>query len=89
MDDDDLTWTLIAGAVTLGAAAVAKKLLAKGWAKRRGALPGTPGDGRTSWAEAAVFALASGAAVGLARLVAERGLAAARPSGPAPATATS
>lgn len=78
MEDDDLIWTLAASAVTFGAAAVAKKLLSRGWTARRGLVPGAPGDGRTNWGEAVAFAVVSGVVVGLARLVAERGIQAAR-----------
>ena len=73
-EEDSIVWTVIAGAVALGAAQLAKKALNKGWSTRRGFVPGTPGDGKTSWKEAAVFAVVSGVAVGLARLVADRGV---------------
>lgn len=78
MDDDDLLWTLGAGVATLGAAAIARKLLSKGWKARRGLVPGTPGDGKTSWGEAVAFSLLSGVVVGLARLLADRGVEAAK-----------
>jgi hypothetical protein len=86
MDDDEgLIWAAVAAAVTLGASTLVKKALAKGWSSRRGVVPGGPGGAQASWKEAVVYAAASGAAVGLARLVADRALHAAktrRPSVP-------
>lgn len=75
MDDDEgLIWAAVAAAVTLGASTLVRKALAKGWTARRGVVPGGPGGGDASWKEAVVYAAASGAAVGLARLVADRAL---------------
>lgn len=76
-DDDDLLWTAVAGGAALVAATGAKKALAKSWTKRRGSVPGNPATGATSWGEALVWAVASGVVVGMARLVAQRGAAAA------------
>ena len=63
-------------AVTLGAVAaamVARKLLEMGWKGVTGEKP--PSDPRsedTDWQVAALWAIASGAAIGVARLAAER-----------------
>lgn len=65
-------WAGLTTVVGLGAATLARKLLAKSWSKRRGFVPGNPGDGDTSWKEAALFAVVTGATVGLARLLADR-----------------
>ena len=88
-DEEGLIWAAVAAAVTLGASTLVRKALAKGWNARRGVVPGAPGSGDTSWKEAVLYAAASGAAVGLARLVADRALQAARAlsgSGPLPPT---
>ncbi len=74
-DDDDALWTAAAGGVALLAATGAKKVLARSWTARRGAVPGNPATSDTTWGEALVWAVASGVVVGLARLVAQRGVA--------------
>lgn len=76
MDDDDLVWTVTASVAAIGAAALTKKVLGKGWAGRRGKVPGNPATGDTSWNEAMAWAVVSGVAVGVARLLAQRGVAA-------------
>ena len=73
MDEEEgMLWAGLTTVVGLGVATIARKLLAKSWTKRRGFVPGSPGDGQTTWREAALFAVATGATVGLARLVADR-----------------
>lgn len=73
MDDEEgFLWAAITAAFGLGAATLARKAMAKTWVKRRGFVPGPPGDGKTTWQEAAVFAVVSGATVGLSRLIADR-----------------
>lgn len=73
MDDEEgILWAGFTTIITLGAAALARKLMAKTWTKRKGFVPGPPGDGKTTWREAALFAVVSGAAVGLSRLLADR-----------------
>jgi hypothetical protein len=79
MDEEEgILWAALTTVVGLGVATAARKLTAKTWTKRRGFVPGRPGDGQTSWQEAAVFAVVSGATVGLSRLVADRVIAAAK-----------
>lgn len=79
MDEDEgILWAGITAMVGLGVATVARKALAKSWTKRRGFVPGRPGDGDTSWQEAALFAVVTGAVVGLSRLVADRAIAEAK-----------
>jgi hypothetical protein len=77
VDEDDLLWTVATGAAALGAATLAKKVLTKGWTARRGKAPGNPAAGDTTWGEAVTWAVLSGVVVGVVRLVAERGVAAA------------
>lgn len=74
VDDDDLVFTAAASAAALGAGVLAKRVLASGWTKRRGAVPGSPLDGETSWGEAIVFAAVSGVLIGVVRLLAQRGV---------------
>lgn len=73
MDDDEgIIWAALTAAVTIAAGSLARKLMTKTWSSRRGFVPGAPGDGKTSWREAALFALVSGATVGLSRMLADR-----------------
>jgi hypothetical protein len=76
VNDDDLLWTVTASVAAIGAAALAKKALGKGWTRRRGKVPGNPASGDTSWNEAMVWAVVSGVVVGVSRLLAQRGVAA-------------
>lgn len=76
MDNDDLLWTVSASVAAVGAAALAKKALGKGWIRSRGKVPGNPATGDTSWNEAMVWAVVSGVVVGVSRLLAQRGVAA-------------
>lgn len=78
MDDEGIIWAGVTAAVTVGAGMIARKVLSKTWSKRRGHVPGAPGDGVTTWREAATFALVSGATVGLSRLIADRVIAEAK-----------
>ena len=66
-------WKLVATGLGVGAAVLVRKVLTRGWSRRRpGAPPGNPADADTSWADAALFAAVSGLAVGLARLLSDR-----------------
>jgi hypothetical protein len=73
--DDDLIGTMASGGAALAAATVAKKVLTRGWERRRGAPPGNPASADTTWGEAIGWAVLSGVVVGLVRLVAQRGVA--------------
>ena len=66
VDDDDLMWTLATSGAAIAAAMVARKGLARGWERKRGAIPTAPGDGTTSWSEAVMWAVLSGVVVGVA-----------------------
>lgn len=64
---------VLAGAV---AAKASRSALDKGWAVAKGGEPPrNPADPGTSWADAVQWAVVSGVAVGLAKLVATRGAA--------------
>lgn len=66
-------WRLLGGLSAILAGIAARKVLTKGWQAATGnnppANPAAPG---TQWREAIPFALASGAAMGLARMFATR-----------------
>ncbi len=66
-------WKVLGGASAILAGIAARKLLVKGWSASTGndppANPAAPG---TRWREAIPFALASGALMGLARMLATR-----------------
>jgi hypothetical protein len=58
---------------TVGAAMVARKVVTKTWTLASGhEPPANPEDPEVSWQEAVGFALLSGAAVGIARMLASR-----------------
>ena len=62
--------TLVA---TVGAAMVARKVVARTWQLAAGnPPPANPEDPEVTWKESVSFALLSGAAIGLARMVASR-----------------
>jgi hypothetical protein len=71
------TWKLVGLGSGLAAAMVTRKALTAAW---RGAKkedpPANPASPSTSWPEAVVWATATGVALGVARLVAQRGAAA-------------
>ena len=66
-------WRVLGGVSAVLAGLAARKALTTGWQKTTGnnppANPAVPG---TSWPEAIAFAVASGAAIGLARMLATR-----------------
>lgn len=75
MDEDDKVWAIAATVASLGAAKLTKSVLSKSWAKKRGKVPGNPATDDTSWNEALMWAVVSGVAVGVARLLSQRGVA--------------
>jgi len=88
-DDDDLMWTVASSGAAIAAAMGAKKVLSKGWVKRRGKAPGNPATDETTWGEALAWAVVSGVVVGIVRLIAQRGVAFAfQKKGRLPAKAT-
>lgn len=75
---EKVLWKVVGLGVGIGAAKVSRSLLDKTWTKTRGGEPPrNPATRDTTWGEALQWALASGVAVALARLVATRGAAAA------------
>lgn len=70
----NVAWKVLASGSGLVAAKATGKALDRTWARTRGGEPPrNPADNQVEWREAVLWALASGAAVGLARLVAARG----------------
>jgi Protein of unknown function (DUF4235) len=68
-----LVWKILGTGAAIGAAVVAKKLVTSGWTAATGKQPPVnPEDPEVSWPEAVGWAVASGAAVGVARLLATR-----------------
>lgn len=78
LKDDASLWPLVAGGAAALAAVGARTAAKSGWrAVRHEDPPRNPADSSTSWGEALAWALAIGVTMGLARLVALRGTAAA------------
>jgi Protein of unknown function (DUF4235) len=68
-----LMWKVLGTGAAIGAAVVAKKLVTSGWTAATGKQPpANPEDPEVSWPEAVSWAVASGAFVGVARLLATR-----------------
>ena len=81
MADDGQTgktaYKLLALAASLVGAIVARKALTLGWRAVKGKEPpANPEHPEVTWAEAASWAIVSGAAVGLARMIAQKRVAA-------------
>ncbi len=74
---EETTWKLFGtGAAILSGILVRKIVYAVWRAVRKGDPPANPADRATSWPEAVAFALATGAGIGVGRMVAARGAAA-------------
>jgi len=68
-----LAWKVLGTSAAIGAAAVARKLVTSGWTAATGKEPpSNPEDPEVSWPEAVGWAVASGALIGVARLLATR-----------------
>ena len=68
-----LVWKVLGTGSAIGAAVVARKLITSGWTAATGkAPPVKPEDPQVSWPEAVGWAVASGAFIGVARLLATR-----------------
>lgn len=68
-----LAWKMLGTGAAVGAGTVARKVATAGWKLTTGKEPpANPEDPEVSWKEALAWAVASGAAVGVARLVATR-----------------
>lgn len=69
-------WKVVGVATGLAAAKATRKAMDVGWSKTRGGEPPrNPASRETDWSEAVAWAVASGIALGLARLLAARGTA--------------
>ena len=69
-------WKVVGVATGLAAAKATRKAMDVGWSKTRGGEPPrNPASRETDWNEAIAWAVASGIALGLARLLAARGTA--------------
>lgn len=75
---EKVLWKVVGVGSGLVAAKVGRAALDKGWAKTKGGEPPrNPAARDTTWSEAAQWAVASGVAVAVARLLAARGAASA------------
>ena len=71
--DSSKVWTVMSLVAGLGAAAVTRKVLDRSWKVAAGKNPPeNPADPDTSFAEAVVWASVTGAAIAIARMVAQR-----------------
>ena len=76
MGDQQTKWKLAGALSGIVSAAVTRKLLRAAWRRTRGGNPPTnPAARGTTWSEALVWAAASGVAMAVARVVAQRGAA--------------
>lgn len=72
-----LTYNILATGAAILAANLVRKGLASGWERINNQVaPENPADPETSWKEALAWSVATGVAVGLARMLAQRGAAA-------------
>ncbi len=75
---EKMLWKVVGLGAGLTAAKVSRSVLDKTWAKTKGGEPPrNPATRETTWGEAVQWAVASGIAVAVARLLAARGAAAA------------
>jgi len=89
--DDDQLWTGVAGLAAMGAGLAAKPMVEWLWRRlNRGDPVGEPASRDVRWRDALLWAVVTGATVGVMRLVAQRGAAAAwaRTRGDYPAALT-
>lgn len=71
--EEDKVWNGVASGAAIGAVVLTKPLLERGWRLVFGTEPpGNPADQDVAWRQALMWALVSGAAVGVIRLVAQR-----------------
>ena len=76
MADRRLLWKVVGLASGAAAGAATRAALHAGWKRARGSdPPANPASPATSWPEALIWAAASGVAMGVTRLVAQRGAA--------------
>jgi hypothetical protein len=71
--DEDKVWNAVASAAAVGAVTVSKPLVERCWRLVfRTEPPGNPAHQDVSWRDALMWAVVTGAVVGLIRLVAQR-----------------
>jgi hypothetical protein len=71
--DEDKVWNGVASAAAVGAVVVTKPLVERSWrVVFRSEPPGNPAHQDVAWRDAILWALITGALVGLIRLVAQR-----------------
>ncbi len=71
-----MTWKVVGGLSGILAGAATRRLLQAGWRRARGGDPPTnPAAPTTGWSEALGWAVASGVAMAVTRLISQRGAA--------------
>ena len=76
MGSRDLAWKAVGASSGALAGIATRKLLQAGWRRVKGGNPPTnPASPSTTWSEAIVWAVSSGVALAVTRLVAQRGAA--------------
>lgn len=72
-ENSSMGWKIFGGVSAILAGIAARKVIVKGWTAATGnSPPANPAAPGTEWREAIPFAIASGAAMGLARMLATR-----------------
>ncbi len=73
VEKGERSWKLIGTVLAVGAGIAMKKALGFGWERATGHVPpSNPEDPEVTWQEALAWALASGAAIGVARMLMAR-----------------
>lgn len=76
-EDRNKTWSFTAAAAAIAAAFGTRALLRSGWRRATGDdPPKNPADSSVGWGDALAWTAATGVAIGVARLLAQRGAAA-------------
>jgi Protein of unknown function (DUF4235) len=71
--DEDKVWNAVASGAAIGAVVLTKPLIERAWRLAfRAEPPGNPAHQDVSWRDAILWALVTGALVGVIRLVAQR-----------------
>lgn len=71
--NEDKVWNAVASAVAVGAVAASKPMIERSWKVVTGSEPpGNPAHEDVAWRDAIMWAVITGAVIGLVRLVAQR-----------------
>ena len=71
-----MTWKIVGTLTGIAAGTATRKVLQAGWRRTRGGDPPTnPASPSTGWSEAIAWAVASGVAMAVTRLISQRGAA--------------